>query len=560
MDRSKQPSSNATSLRQRAEERRQERSAKHAREYAEDPQRLLHELEVHQIELEMQNEELLRTRHEVEAGLVRCTQIFDFAPIGYFVLARDGAIRKLNFAGARLLGAERQRLVGRKLVGFAAEPHVGAFTEFLARVFAGSPDDTETRELGLVRSGISLLEARLTGALLEDDPPEALIAVEDISARRLAETVLRDEARRKDDFLAALCHELRNPLAALGYSLHVLERAEAGAPAAHQAREVLRRQLGHLAGLVDDLLDVTRIARGKIELRVQRLELGQLVRRVVDDHRPSFDASGIALTVRPAEGELWVEADPNRLLQVLGNLLGNALKFTNRGGRVEVGLKGAGRTMVALSVRDDGIGIPPDVLPQLFKPFTQAPQTLERTRGGLGLGLAVVKGLVELHHGRVDVVSDATGSAFTVRLPLQAPVAPVARDVAQHLQYPRRVLVIEDNVDIADSLRDLLDLKGHDVQVAYEGRAGLARAREFRPDVVICDLGLPDMTGYEVARAIREDPLLERTWLIALSGYGQSEDLQRSLDAGFDRHVTKPPKLDTLESVIAEAPRTTSYP
>jgi CheY-like chemotaxis protein len=314
--------------------------------------------------------------------------------------------------------------------------------------------------------------------------------------------------------------------------------------------------VGNLTRLVDDLLDVTRVARGKIELRLQPLDLGELVRRAVDDHRAAFEANGIALTFRGARGELWVEGDPNRLVQVIANLLGNAMKFTNRGGHVEVGLSQQPRSVATLSVRDDGAGIPPDVLPHLFTPFTQAPQTLERSREGLGLGLAVVKGLVELHRGAVDVASAGigAGSTFTVRLPLkQPPPAQASREGAEQPRQSCRVLLIDDNRDVADSLRDLLQVGGHEAHVAYDGATGLSRAREVQPDVVICDIGLPGMDGYAVARAIRADHALDRTLLVALSGYGFENDVQRARDAGFDSHVIKPPTIDAIRRVIAQA-------
>jgi two-component system CheB/CheR fusion protein len=240
-------------------------------------------------------------------------------------------------------------------------------------------------------------------------------------------------------------------------------------------------------------------------------------------------------------------------VQVLGNLLGNAAKFTPRGGKVNVLVRRDGQ-MVAVSVRDTGVGISPEVRQRLFVPFSQAPQALDRTRGGLGLGLAMVKGLVELHRGTVEVASEGPGlgAEFTVRLPLAA--APTkAPPVEKHPDRRFRVLVVEDNVDAADSLREALELDGHQAQVAYDGPAALAIARALRPDIVICDIGLPGMDGYEVARAFRADEVLKSSYLIALSGYARPEDLQRATEAGFDRHVAKPSSLEKLEHVLAEA-------
>ena len=551
----------SSELRRKAEERFKERGPKKAPAEGGETRRLLHDLEVHQIELEMQNEELLRARHEIEAGLVRYTQIFDFAPIAYFVLAPDGVIQELNLAAARLLGIERTRLLGKNLLDFFGTADLGAFAELLECVFANpSEGRTETRELHVEQENPPL-DVRIRGSVLQAAPPAALVAIEDITARRLVETQVRDESRRKDEFLAALSHELRNPLSALRYGVHALERAEAGSDLARQASAVLHRQVDHLTGLVDDLLDVTRVAHGKVQLRLKKLELVELVRGTVEDYRPSFDGAGISLAFQ-ADAPCWIEGDRRRLVQVIGNLLANALKFTPRSGSVEVRVVPdqveRETRSVAVSVRDDGMGIARDVLRDLFKPFMQGPQALARAHGGLGLGLAMVKGLVELHRGTVDVVSGGigAGSTFTIHLPLTAEEGRIApSDPPPVATHPRRVLVIEDNDDVAESLRNLLQLDRHDVRVASDGRTGIVRAFEFRPDVVFCDIGLPGADGYEVARTLRKDPLFHRTLLVALSGYGLSEDVRRAREAGFDRHVTKPPTLAALETVLAEAPR-----
>jgi two-component system CheB/CheR fusion protein len=547
----------AADLRRRAEKRSAQRSARKRRDSAEDSRRLLHELEVRQIELEIQNKELLSARQDVEAGLTRYTRMFDFAPIGYFVLAGDGIVREVNIAGARLLGEDRGRVVGRRFAIFLPEPERRAFADFLARVITGEPTQSRSCELGIAHDG-SLLQARLTGAVLGGTPPAALLALEEVGARRAADATLRDEARRKDQFLAALSHELRNPLAALGSSLDVLDCADPGSEPGLKARGIMRRQHSHLTGLVDRMLDVTRIAQGKIELRLEPIELGEVVGKTVDDHRPSFEAGGVALSLRPAGAELRVLADPARVVQVLENLLGNALKFTSRGGKVEVGLKRHLMEAV-VSVRDNGVGIAPEMLPHLFTAFTQASHTIDRAAGGLGLGLAMVKGLVELHRGTVEAGSGGAGagSTFTVRLPLGEPGARVAYErqpsgAAEHPPRKRRLLIIDDNRDVARALQDVLRLDGHDVHVASDGPAGLALARELRPDVVLCDIGLPGMDGYAVAQALRKEAVLARTLLVALSGHGLPEDIQRALGAGFDRYVAKPPTLQTLERVIAE--------
>jgi two-component system CheB/CheR fusion protein len=313
---------------------------------------------------------------------------------------------------------------------------------------------------------------------------------------------------------------------------------------------------------VDDLLDVTRISRNKVHLQRQRLELNELVRRTLEDHRSIFEQGEIRLHLEPAAEAVFVDADWNRLAQVVGNLLTNAAKFTARGGQVTVAItKDEAAKLAFIRVTDTGIGIAPEMLSRLFQPFAQADTTLDRNKGGLGLGLALVKGLVELHGGDVTATSGGLGqgSELAVRLPLQfAVVVEPARSAASPAPTRRRVLIIEDNIDAAESLRDALEFGDHQVEAAYNGPDGLAKAREFRPEIVLCDIGLPGMDGYEVARAFRADAALKSVFLVALSGYAQPEDLRRAQEAGFDQHLAKPPSLHTLERVLATDPTSAS--
>ncbi|WP_242333629.1 MULTISPECIES: ATP-binding protein [Anaeromyxobacter] len=379
---------------------------------------------------------------------------------------------------------------------------------------------------------------------------------------RRSNALLRETDRRKDEFLGVLSHELRNPLAPIRNALSLLARVDPCGDEAARARAILDRQVVHLTRIVDDLLDVTRITRGKILLRRSRVELGDLVRRTVEDHRTLFASREIAVEVSLPEGPAWLDADATRVAQVIGNLLQNAAKFTDRGGHVEVTLErdtGA-RAGILLRVRDDGAGIDVEMLDRVFEPFTQADDSLHRSRGGLGLGLSLVKGLVELHGGSVEARSGGAGrgAELVVRLPLappdggsprHEPPAPVAA------VGPLRVLVIEDNVDAAETLRELLLMWGHEVAVAHDGAAGVERARALRPEVVLCDIGLPVMSGYEVARAIRADPTLGATFLVAVTGYALPEDRRLAADAGFSRHLAKPVAVETLERLLAAAPR-----
>jgi PAS domain S-box-containing protein len=379
--------------------------------------------------------------------------------------------------------------------------------------------------------------------------------VHDITERKAAENMLREADARKTEFLAVLSHELRNPLAAIRYSLEVLDLAPLGSDQATRAREILDNQVTHLAHLLDDLLDVTRITRGKVELRREPLELRALLGRTVDEQAGGFETHGIAWQLSLPDTELWVDADPTRLVQVIGNLLANAMKFTPSGGRVTVSLEREGE-LGTLTIRDTGIGIDRDMLVDVFVPFTQARQTLDRAAGGLGLGLALVKAFVEQHGGTVTAASEGpgTGTELVVRLPLTPARPRPTTAVSPRTTAPRRVLVIEDNELAAEGLRLLLELHGHEVRVAYNGTTGVETAREFRPNVVLCDIGLPGMSGYEVARILRDDENTAHALLVALSGYTLPEDRARAAESGFLFHLAKPPNPDTLRELLDAAP------
>jgi len=388
-----------------------------------------------------------------------------------------------------------------------------------------------------------------------------LSQVLDISDRKRTEQALleakerlEEADRQKNQFLAMLSHELRNPLAPIRNSLYVLDHAVPGGEQAKRAQAIIGRQVGHMIRLIDDLLDVTRIVRGKIQLQAERLDLNELAHSTIEDHRSVFVESDVELTLRPAAVPVWVRGDRIRLAQIIGNLLQNAAKFTAHGGTTTVAIRvDETQGHAILSVGDTGRGIEPEIIPRLFEPFAQADTTLDRSKGGLGLGLALVKGLVEQHGGSVEARSagPGRGSEFLVRLPLdRTKSVTVECRRASVDRARRRVLVIENNVDAAESLREVLELDGHEVVVAYDGPGGIAKAREFRPDVVLCDIGLPGMDGYQVARAFRSDEALRENYLVALSGYALPEDLQRAQDAGFDRHLAKPPSLEKLESVL----------
>lgn len=527
-----------------------------------DARRLLHELEVHQIELKMQNEELQHARIELEMALARSTELFDFAPIGYATVTPRGDLQEINRAGAQLLDADRENLVGTGFASRLAPDSQAPFNSLLGKVLLES-GARHTCEVELARSGQPRMQLRLTATSLRREEQTILLAFEDITERKLHEEklartdiALREADRRKDEFLAVLSHELRNPLAPIRHSVYVLARAEPGGEQARKAQLTIDRQVTHLTRLIDDLLDVTRIARGKIELSRKRVELGALTRRTVEDHRASFESMGVELVARIDAEPLWVDADPVRICQVISNLLGNALKFTLRGGRVVTTLERRERR-VMLHVGDNGIGIAPEVIGRLFTPFAQAPQTSERARGGLGLGLSMVKGLLELHGGSVNIASPGLGygTEVTAFLPLAEAPRECQRSEPPPSIRSRRILIIEDNRDAAETLAEALRFNGHQVSIAHDGTRGLELAFEHLPEAVLCDIGLPGMDGYAVARAFRRERVFDAIVLIALSGYAQPDDLTRAFKAGFTRHLAKPASVASIERAMANGTR-----
>lgn len=391
-------------------------------------------------------------------------------------------------------------------------------------------------------------------------PVRVIGTVLDITWRKENEANLRgaleqleESNRRRTEFLATLSHELRNPLAPIRNSLALLHRSPAGSATSQRALAVIDRQTGYLARLTEDLLDVTRIARGKSQLRREPVEMGGLVSRTLEDFESELEVRGIHLERRLSAAPIWLDADSTRIAQALGNVLGNAAKFTPRGGTIEVSLGSEGDSAV-VRVRDNGVGVSPEVKAHLFEPFSQAPQDLARRQGGLGLGLVLVKGIVEQHGGSVslDSAGAGRGTEVTIRLPQSEKAARSVAQAERPTIRHHRVLVIEDSADTAASLRDLLELDGHEVRVAFDGPSGLNEAITFRPDVILCDIGLPGMSGYDVARAIRSDETLKCARLVALTGYALPEDQARARDAGFTDHLAKPPDFEELERIIEQ--------
>jgi signal transduction histidine kinase/ActR/RegA family two-component response regulator len=376
----------------------------------------------------------------------------------------------------------------------------------------------------------------------------------DLTERRHAEDVLREADRRKDEFLATLSHELRNPLAPIRNALEVMRRAGGDAALSERALAIMERQVRQLVRLTDDLLDISRITRNRIELRRERFDLRAAVRSAIETIEPLSDAAGHVLTLDLPDDPLWVRADFTRLAQAFANLLNNAVKYTDRGGRITVSAAAeAGQAVVTLS--DTGIGIDPLLLPGIFDMFVRIEQGSSRMRSGLGIGLALTRRLIELHDGEIDARSGGAGAGttFTVRLPLVAAVVePQPQATAVRAAARCRVLVAEDIPDAAEMMRLMVECMGHDVRVAADGVQALEMAQEFAPQIALLDIGMPRMDGYETARQIRS-ALGSRVVLVALTGWGQEQDQRRSYAAGFDHHVTKPVEPGALESLIASA-------
>ncbi len=382
----------------------------------------------------------------------------------------------------------------------------------------------------------------------------------DITERKRAEEALKEADRNKDQFLATLAHELRNPLAPVRNALDIMRLAGSDAAILENARTLMERQLAHLVRLIDDLLDVSRITRNRLKLRRERLELASVVEQAAETSRSLFDQAGQTFKVSMPAEPMVLDGDAVRLAQVFGNLLTNASKYTGRGGTIALEVRRDGNEAVAV-VRDDGVGIPADKLPHVFEMFTQIDRSLVQSQGGLGIGLAIVQRLVGLHGGSVSATSagPGLGSAFSVRLPLAEAVAAPAQTQQEEVSLmedsprsARRILVVDDNEDAAMTMAMLLKMKGSETELAHDGLDAIEKAASFRPDVILLDIGLPKMDGYDACREIRKQPWGSAITMIALTGWGQDDDRRKSMEAGFDLHLVKPVAPATLMKMLGE--------
>jgi signal transduction histidine kinase/DNA-binding response OmpR family regulator len=388
-------------------------------------------------------------------------------------------------------------------------------------------------------------------ALFEDLAGRAATALDNAKLYR----DLQDADRRKNEFLSMLAHELRNPLAPIVNGVQLMRKLAPNVPELRRVEDMMDRQVRHLARIVDDLLDISRITRGKIRLQPAPIPVANVIGQAVEASRPLIESRRHALSVRLPEAKIYVNADSVRLAQIFTNLLNNAAKYTNEGGTIAVAVEQEG-SEVLVRVRDSGVGIPPEMLHSIFDLFTQAERTLDRSQGGLGIGLTLVRRLVEMHGGSVEAVSKGTnqGSEFVVRLPAFVPSEPEAPETAPSTaasEPRRRILVVDDNSDAAESIAWLLRAAGHEVRTARDGNEAIASAEAFPPQVALLDIGLPGMDGYELARRLRQKLDAGNTVLIALTGYGQDRDIQRSKQAGFDHHLVKPADIRSLHAILS---------
>jgi PAS domain S-box-containing protein len=501
--------------------------------------------------------ELGHMRRNAEEALRRRTAQFETllneAPLGVYLVDADFRVREVN-PTARAMFGDIPNLIGSDFDDVAhilwQQDHADAIVR-LFRHTLESGDSYVTAECAQERrdrSGIESYEWQINRITLPDGRHGIVCYSRNISAHVQARHDLQDTDRQKDEFLAMLGHELRNPLAALRSAGELLRRPAPSADATRSSVEVIGRQITQLTRLIDDLLDVSRITRGRIELAREPLELGAILAQAVETVEPLTRDKRHQVLICSSERQLHVSADRTRLVQCISNILANAAKFTKSGGEIHVRSYAAG-TSAVIQISDNGMGISTELLPRIFDLFVQSDRTLDRSQGGLGIGLAVVKRLVDMHDGQVIASSAGIGqgSTFEIHLPLIENVGTSGSAPDALHCPPKRILIVDDNVDAADLLALVLRGEGHEVEAVYTSKAALERAQASNPEIMLLDIGLPEMDGYEVARRLRSLPVLKDTRLIALTGYGQAGDRARTLAAGFDDHLVKPVEVQALK-------------
>jgi PAS domain S-box-containing protein len=479
-------------------------------------------------------------------------QLLDISSDAIFVWQLEGVIQYWNKGAAELYGFSSDEAVGRSSHELLSTVHAHGLhnlMEELRRNRLWRGELTHRTKAGAVLTVQSSMQVVVRG-----DRVLVMESNRDLTERKRIEDLLREADRRKDEFLAVLSHELRNPLAPIRNVAEYLNLINLPEQKLDWARRVLYRQVTHMSRILDDLLDVTRISRGRLILKRRSVSVGEVVDAAIETVRSLIDDKAHRLVVELPGDLPRLDGDPVRLTQVISNLLTNAVKYTDRGGLIELSGSVANRTL-CLCIKDNGIGIPPEQIPRLFTMFEQIAGARDRSEGGLGIGLALAKGIVELHGGTIEAMSlePGAGSEFRIRLPVleSIPAAATSEETPQNGHAKLRILIADDNRDAADSLALLFRVQQQEVRVAHDGRSALSIAHSFRPNVVLLDIGMPDSDGYEVARALREESWVEGMCLIALTGRGRQEDERQAVEAGFDFHLRKPYDLKDLQAVIA---------
>ena len=493
-------------------------------------------------------------RREVEQVLSKrereLADFFDNATEGLHKVGADGTILWANKAEYSLLGYTAEEYIGRSIEDFHADGDVIA--EILAKLRRGEILENFPARLRCKDGSIKHVLINSSACFENGEFAYTRCFTRDVTRRWEAEQALREADRRKDEFLATLAHELRNPLAPIRNALEVMKAGSHDDVVAGDVRSIMDRQVQQLTRLVDDLLDISRITRDRIELRKERVDLATVVKTAVETSRPLMKSAGHELTVTLPGQPVFLHADPTRLSQIFSNLLNNSAKYTEPGGEIQIEARRRGGH-VEISVRDNGVGIACDALAFVFDMFRQVDETLERSQGGLGIGLTLVRRLVELHGGTINALSDGPGkgSEFVVRLPVADEETGRAAPALPSTIVPkRRILVVDDNKDSADTLSKLLRIKGHEVRTAGDGLQAIDAAAEFLPEVILMDVGMPKLNGHDATRLIRQLPGGKDPFIIALTGWGQDDDVQRSVEAGCSAHLVKPVDLAALERLL----------